>query len=75
MSQQESMHSLALIRLFELHISRLKQHTIALETNRVLQKKISMTLFIPFLTSAHSVATKTNKRRQWMQQGLHIHLH
>ena len=57
MSQQESLHSLALIRLFELHISRLKQHTIALKTNRVLQKKISMTLFIPFLTSAHSVAT------------------
>ena len=38
MSQQESMHSLALIRLFELHISRLKQHTIALETNKLLQK-------------------------------------
>ena len=54
MSQQESMHSLALIRLFELHISRLKQHTIALKTNRVLRKK-SAWLFSFLSSQVHTL--------------------
>ena len=54
MSQQESMHSLALICLFELHISRLKQHTIALKTNRVLQKK-SAWLFSFLSSQVHTL--------------------
>ena len=46
--------SLALIRLFELHISRLKQHTIALKTNRVLQKK-SAWLFSFLSSQVHTL--------------------
>ena len=54
MSQQESMHSLALISLFELHISRLKQQTIALKTNRVLQKN-SAWLFSFLSSQVHTL--------------------